>query len=183
MKKLLKFIFGLIRFLVTLTFLAFIAVVCLQKFSNNQIAIFNYRMFSVLTGSMEPDYKVGDILISKEIEPEKLKIGDDITYIGNTNSFKGKTVTHRIVKIEKDPADGQISYFTQGTNNSVIDPPFKKEQILGKVVYRTVILSALFKIVATKVGMFLLIVIPIMFIIMTEIIQTLLEKETKKRNS
>ena len=180
MKKVFKFIFCLIRFAVMFIFISFIAVVCLQKFSNNQISIFNYRMFSVLTGSMEPDYQVGDILISKETNEKELKVGDDITYIGNANSFKDKTVTHRIIKIERD-TDGSLAFFTKGTNNSVVDPVVKKEQIMGKVVYRTVILSALFKIVATKMGMFLLIIVPIMLIVITEIIQTLLEKETKKR--
>ena len=49
--KIIKTIFNVIVF--TMCFL-FLVVVCLQRFSNNKISLFNYRMFTVASGSMEP---------------------------------------------------------------------------------------------------------------------------------
>ena len=56
----------------------FILSVCLQRFSNNKLSILNYRMFTVISGSMEPLYKIGDVLIAKEVKPEDIKVGDKI---------------------------------------------------------------------------------------------------------
>ena len=61
--KIIKTIFNVIVF--TMCFL-FLVVVCLQRFSNNKISLFNYRMFTVASGSMEPEYNIGDVLIAKK---------------------------------------------------------------------------------------------------------------------
>lgn len=61
---------------------AFIVVVCLQRFSDNKISFFNYRMFTVISGSMKPKYDIGDVLISKKEDPSKIKVGDTISYLG-----------------------------------------------------------------------------------------------------
>ena len=49
--------------------LVILLVVVLQKFTNNKIALGNIYIFQVATGSMEPVYKVGDIIVvSKTIQ-------------------------------------------------------------------------------------------------------------------
>ena len=55
-------------------------VVILQRTSNNSLAIGGYRMFAVASGSMEPKYEIGDVLISREIEPSEIKVGDTVVY-------------------------------------------------------------------------------------------------------
>ena len=89
------------KIIIFIAMIGFVLSVCLQRFSNNKLSIFNFRMFTVISGSMEPKYKIGDVLIAKEIKPEKIKVGDTISYLGNVNSFKDKVVTHQVVGIEK----------------------------------------------------------------------------------
>lgn len=168
------------RIILFIVMIGFILSVCLQRFSNNKLSIFNFRMFTVISGSMEPRYKIGDVLIAKEIKPENIKVGDTISYLGNVNSFKDKVVTHEVVGIEK--IDGHYYFHTKGLSNIVEDPLVSANQLYGKVIYKCAIISLVYKIVSTNVGFYLFIIIPILYIISSEIIYTLLDKEEKKRN-
>ena len=170
----------ILRIIIFIVMIGFVLSVCLQRFSNNKLSIFNYRMFTVISGSMEPKYKIGDVLIAKEISPEKIKVGDTISYLGNVNSFKDKVVTHQVVGIEK--IDGNYYFHTKGLANIVEDPLVSSNQLYGKVIYKSTIISLVYKIVSTNVGFYLFIIIPILYIISSEIISTLLDKEEKKRN-
>jgi len=52
--------------------------------------------YSVLSGSMEPAYSVGDLLYVKEIPPEDIEAGMPITYVANEHLV---IVTHRVVEV------------------------------------------------------------------------------------
>lgn len=180
--KVLKTIFTIIKTFIIIVLLAFILVVFLQRFSNNKLSLFNYRIFAVATGSMKPKYNIGDVLISKDVEPSKLKVGDNISYLGTQSNFKGKVITHQIVKIEKDE-DGKLLFHTKGIANLVEDPVVKESQVYGKVIYKTILLSYIYKLVSTSTGFGLIIVIPLILIVGYEILVTLLEKKEEEINS
>lgn len=180
-KKAFKICTILFKIVVFLLMVGFILSVCLQRFSNNKLSIFNYRMFTVISGSMEPKYKIGDVLIAKELKPEKIKVGDTISYLGRVGSFRDKVVTHQVTKIEK--IDSKYVFHTKGLTNIVEDPIVHENQLYGKVIYKSKIISLVYKIVSTNVGFYLFIIIPIVYIISSEIIITLLDKEEKKRHT
>lgn len=179
-KKIAKLVLTIFRILVGIVFAAFILVVCLQRFSDNKISFFNYRMFTVVSESMTPKYNIGDVLISKEVKPSKVKENDVISYLGAYGDFSGKVITHRVVGVLQDD-EGKYLYRTKGDANIVEDPLVSEEQLYGVVVYRSMILSFVYRIVGTKIGFYLFIIIPILFIIGSEIISSLLEKEEKRR--
>lgn len=178
--KIFKYIWITIRVCVILFFLAFALVICLQRFSNNSISIFNYRMFSVATGSMVPKYNIGDVILCKEVDASTLKVGDDISYIGETASYKGKVVTHRIIKIDKDE-DGKLLFQTKGIATQTTDPIVKEEQIYGKIVMEIGILSSIYKFMSTPNGFYISIFIPLAILIGSEIIISMVEKFEDKR--
>lgn len=180
--KVLKTIFTIIKTFIIIVLLAFILVVFLQRFSNNKLSLFNYRIFAVATGSMKPKYNIGDVLISKDVNPSKLKVGDNISYLGTQSNFKGKVITHQIVKIENDE-DGKLLFHTKGIANLVEDPVVKESQVYGKVIYKTILLSYIYKFVSTSTGFGLIIVIPLILIVGYEILATLLEKKEEEINS
>ena len=174
-------IFSIIfKVLIWICLIAFVISVCMQRFSNNRLSVFNFRMFTVVSGSMKPKYNIGDVLIAKEIKPEDIKVGDTISYQGTVNSFKDKVVTHQVVGIET--VDGKYYFRTKGLANLVEDPIVSENQVYGKVIYKSFIISFIYKIVSTNVGFYAFIIVPILYIIISEIISTLLEKEEKKRN-
>lgn len=180
MKKIFRVLKSIINIAITIMVIAFVLVVCLQRFSNNEISIFSYRMFTVVSGSMVPEYEIGDVLISKETDPAKIKVGDDVSYLGKAGTFKDKVVTHRVIKIEKD-ADGKFVFHTKGIANLVADPVVYEDQLYGVVKRKDVILSFVYKCVSTKTGMFLFIGIPVIYIIGSEMLSFMLEKEEERR--
>lgn len=176
----LSIIGAVLRVLFTIFIICFVLVVCLQRFSKNEISVFNLRMFTVASGSMVPKYKIGDVLISKETDPSKIKIGDAVTYLGKSGDFKGKVVTHEVIQIEKD-TDGKYLFHTKGIANLVEDPVVSQEQIYGVVVYKSIILSWLYGLISNKFAFYCLIIVPLIAIVIYEIVATLVEKEDEKR--
>ena len=96
-------------------------------------------MFTIASESMVPNYKVGDIIISKKVDTNNLNVGDDITYVGEKGELKGLVITHRIVK--KEERDNKEYFTTKGIANQIADPEIQISNIYGKVIYKTKILS------------------------------------------
>ena len=176
-----KVILKVLKYFFIVIFVLFISMVCLQRFSNNRIAIFNFRLFTVITGSMEPRYKVGDVLVAVETKPEDIKVGDAISYLGSLTSFKDKVITHEVVKIEKDK-QGKYYFHAKGLANAIEDPIVGEDQLYGVVKYRVVTLSFIYKIVGTPLGFFIFVVVPILYIIGSELVTSLMEKEELRRS-
>ena len=180
--KIVKLIAGILKGIFMVMLILFIFMVCLQRFSNNEISLFNFRMFTVISGSMEPKYKIGDVLISVETDPKDIKVGDVVSYQGEKRDVKGKVVTHQVIDIEKDE-QGKLYFHTKGIceNCLVEDPVVSESQLYGVVKYKVKTLSFIYKVVGTKAGLFFFIILPLFYIIGSEIIYTLLEKEEERR--
>lgn len=180
MKKAFKIIKYIVNTIITIFVVLFLLMVCLQRFSNNEVSFFNYRLFTVASGSMAPQYNVGDVLIAKETAPEDIKVGDSLTYLGNSGTFTGKVVTHEVTKIEKTTS-GEYIFHTKGKANLIEDPPVYEKQVYGVIVWNPKILSFIYKIVGTQYGLFIFVVLPIFYIIGSEMLTAMLENEEKRR--
>ena len=88
------------------------------------------HMYTVLSGSMEPEYPVGSLIFVKETPAEELAVDDVITF-----RLAGEvTATHRIVEILPD--DG-LSFITKGDANDGPDNSHVVSgDVIGKVVYQ-----------------------------------------------
>ena len=179
--KIFKISIAVLRVIIVILLIGFVFSVCLQRFSKNKLSIFNYRMFTVVTGSMEPRYKVGDVLIAQEVDPSSIEVGDTISYLGKTGSFRDKVITHEVVDIDIDETTGKRTFHTKGLTNVVEDPIVSEDQLYGKVIYKCLVISLIYKIVSTSIGFYIFIIVPILYIIISEIISTLLNKEEKRR--
>lgn len=179
MLKILKSIWSLFRTVVTIILVILIAVIVTQRVSNNQKAIAGFRVFNVITESMVPEYKVGDTILTKTVNPSELKIGDDITYMGKKDPFKGMIITHRIVKIEKQE-DGKYLIQTKGLANDIEDPEINESQVYGKVIYKIKTISFLNGIIGNLFGMYFAIFIPFGIITFVEFILYKRDKETEE---
>lgn len=165
--KALKIISNIIYTIVFLLVLLLLIMVIMQRTSNNEIAIGGYRIFVVATGSMKPEYEVGDVLLSKEIDPKELKVGDNITYKGEVGDFKDKIITHKIMEIEEDQ-DG-LKMITKGTANMGEDPEINSSQVLGKVVYKIQLLSWFERIISNNYAFYCIIFVPIALLLFKQI--------------
>lgn len=86
----------------------------------------------VLTGSMDPTIKAGDLIVTKKVDAEDVKVGDVISFFdpdGNGSTI----VTHRVVGIEIDENSGETFFRTKGDNNDIADmTPVPVENLVGR---------------------------------------------------
>ena len=99
-----------------------------KGFSSNDSLpdVVGYRPVIVLSGSMEPTFDAGDmILLEPAKEPENLQKDDVIAYL-----IGGKVTTHRIVQVTE--LEGKKMYITKGDYNNIEDRiPVEPTQIQG----------------------------------------------------
>ena len=166
--KILKTIGNILYTLLFILVVLMLLVVVMQRATNNTIAIGGFRMFSVATGSMIPVYEVGDVLVSKEIDGEDIKVGDDLIYQGKKGSFAGKIVTHRVISIEKQE-DGNYKIITQGVANNAADPEIDQTQVYGKVICNVKILGLIGKLVRNVYTFYFILLIPVAVLIVKNV--------------
>lgn len=87
--------------------------------------LIGFRSYTVLSGSMEPEFYPGDLVVSIHKNKVNIKEGDIITFRDND-----EIVTHRI--IDKT----QEGYITKGDNNNAVDSfAVSNDNIIGKVLF------------------------------------------------
>ena len=122
-----------IVFYAVIAFILIAALIFSGRIDNNGFRIFHYKAFTVLTPSMEKEIPQGALVITKDVDPKTIEIGDDITFIRDDNA----TVTHRVVNILENYNGSSIRAFeTQGIANPDPDPDVVYEgNIIGVVKY------------------------------------------------
>lgn len=91
--------------------------------------LFDYHIYSVVSGSMEPEIPVGSLLYIREEAAEEMVKGDVIAFYGALDS--ASIITHRVV--ENRVLMGEL--ITKGDANAAEDlRPIPYENVIGKVV-------------------------------------------------
>ena len=159
MEKVVKVVSKILYQILVVVCLVVAAVIILQKVTDSNKSIAGYRIFRVITGSMEPEYEVGEVVISKEVDPKSIKVGDDIVYLGNYGEYKGKIIMHSVVSIDTDE-NGNLNFHAKGLRStSVEDPKIKANQIYGVVKFKSGILTVLYKLATNIYSLFVIITI------------------------
>lgn len=108
------------------TLLIILALNLITTKSDKLFEIIGYRTYTVLSGSMEPKFYPGDIVITKHKNKTDIKLNDIVTY----KDSEGVVITHRIIK---ETPEG---YITKGDNNNVEDAEIlTKDNIIGEVKF------------------------------------------------
>ncbi|MGI6095144.1 MAG: signal peptidase I [Lachnospiraceae bacterium] len=91
--------------------------------------IFGFHVYNVISGSMEPEIKVGSLIYVQETEPEGIEEKDVIAFFSSVED--GSIITHRVVN--NSVVSG--TFTTKGDANSGEDPtPVPYDNFIGKVV-------------------------------------------------
>ncbi|MGL5328939.1 MAG: signal peptidase I [Peptostreptococcaceae bacterium] len=94
--------------------------------SEKLFEIIGYRSYTVLSGSMEPEFYPGDMVVTNHKNKTDIQVNDIVTY----RDSEGVIITHRIM--EQTPE----GYITKGDNNNVEDAEIlTKENIIGEVKF------------------------------------------------
>ncbi len=105
----------------------------------------------VLSGSMEPELSVGDLILVKEAED--VSVNDVVVY-----QQKNSLVVHRVVDV-----NGML-VTTQGDANNVADDPVDLSLVKGKVCFVVPAIGTLIQFLKTPVGIILTIALAIMLV-------------------
>ena len=158
-KKVAKIVLKILYQILVIICLIVAAVIILQKVTASNKSIAGYRIFRVITGSMEPEYDIGQVVISKEVDPNSIKVGDDIVYLGTYGEYSGKIIMHSVVGIDKD-ANGNLNFHARGLHSSSVeDPQIKDSQIYGVVKFKSKILTVLYKLATNIYSLFVIVLV------------------------
>lgn len=133
----------------------------------------NFKLLSVLSGSMEPTIHTGSVVV---VKPESsYKVGDIITFGKNTKTEV--PTTHRIAEMKI--VSGEAVYKTKGdANNAEDSTETPQKEIIGKVLFSIPWLGYIVDFVKKPMGLMLVIVIPAVIIVYDELRK--IAKEVKK---
>ena len=145
------------------------------KIKGESPTIFGYHMYFIKTGSMSDYLEPGDIIISKKYDGGELvasrENGDIVTFYGDASGTRA-SITHRVIEVNGEKV------ITQGDANNIADDPITKSDIEAVMVYKTVVIGKIYKVISSTWGFWLLIFTPIALLIVSEIVS--LVKEIKK---
>lgn len=102
---------------------------------------------------MEPELKVGDIILSKRVKDiTTVKCGDVITYKGEVGSYSGKNITHEVTQVPYK-SNGKYYLQTMGIANTYSDPEISEDQVIGRMVCKLTLLSKVYSFFLTPWGL------------------------------
>lgn len=111
----------------------FIAVLVFLSVALVGVRLFGVEVYTMLSSSMEPSYRLGSVVYVKEVDLTSLQPGDVITFDVDGDI----TVTHRIVGLfpdENDPA--RLCFQTKGDANEKKDGALvEAESVIGEAVF------------------------------------------------
>ena len=162
MKKALSVIINTICIIMIVVAILLLGTVVLNK-GAEQPSILGFRLFRVLTASMEPKIPVNAIVLVKETAPEDIQVGDIITFYSADPTLDGATNTHRVMAINSEKG---YPVFTTKGDNSVANDKYLVEgkDLIGKVVFISGIVGIVMSLVSNPLLFAAVIIIPLAII-------------------
>ena len=137
--------------------------------------------YVIVSESMTPTIKVQDAVIIFRANPEKLKVGDIITFKSVDPRYDGYIITHRINKIVT-MENGEPGFITKGDNNNVVDNSIVTgENVYGKVLVKLPYLGFLQQLMFKPYGLLLFVVLPCLLISLFYIVKTIYINKSESR--
>ena len=165
MKK--EIIIKIIKIVFITWFILLVTIQLYQRILPNSKGFLGFRTYVIVSSSMEPYLHIGDVILVRDTNPDKVKLKDLISYQGESKEYKNKIITHQVVNIKKE--DGRYIYYTKGTKNKTIDPAVYEEQVYGVMKYKFFILSIISKMIRTTIGFIILVITPLAILLISEI--------------
>ena len=131
MKEKLKKIWNIVSTVLVVVVVVFAVLLVGLRFVGVQV-------YSVISGSMEPEYPVGSLIYVKEVDAYEVEVGDVITFVLSNDM----PATHRVIDIDYETQH----FYTRGDANYSIDeatgekiytedPAVHFKNLIGKPVF------------------------------------------------
>ena len=144
-------------------------IISVNTFNRQDRSLMGYKAFIVLSDSMAAtDFDAGDLVLTKEVNPDTLQAGDIIAYISENPDNYGEVITHKIRSVNSDG-----TFTTYGTTTDTDDIyPVSWEQVLGKYERAIPKVGAFFNFLKTTPGYICCIFVPFAILIMMQGLNT-----------
>ena len=139
---------------------------------------FGWSVDTVFSGSMEPELKVGAVVITRPVDAEEIKVGDILTFY---SPLSEQLTSHRVIAVEQGSS---LHFSTKGDANKDADPfTLPPENVVGKVCFHIPYFGYVAQFVKTPLGLLLTLCLPGLIIIVMELrnIWRVLTKEDIER--
>ncbi len=91
--------------------------------------LLGFQVYTVISGSMEPKYSVGDLIYVKKVDPTTIQVGDPITFVMNEDLI---VATHTVIRIDTE----EQHFYTKGDANDTPDSrPVHFKNLIGKPIF------------------------------------------------
>lgn len=132
----------------------------------------------VLTDSMYPDIKSGDLIICHTVDPAEIQVGDVISFFdpaGNGTSV----VTHKVLEVIN--TEGKLSFRTKGINNNTEDRlPVPAEKVVARYGgFRIPGAGHIAIFMQSTAGLLVCVVLPILLLVGYDIIRRRIYEKSK----
>ncbi len=136
------------------------------------VRLFGVQVYSVISGSMEPEYPVGSLIYVKEVDPAEIEVNDVITYVLPSETPS----THRVVRINEE---NQL-FYTKGDANETEDgAPVHFKNLIGTPVFKIPYLGYVAYYIQHPPGMYIAIAAGAVLLILV-FLPDLFKKDKKK---
>ena len=150
----------------------------LERSMGGTPSVFGYTLHRVVSGSMEPELSVGDVLLNKDISGSgDIQVGDIITFKGGAR-FNNQKVTHRVFVPPYMDDSGEWVLITKGDANNVDDGEIKLSSVESKVVTKVGILTRMYAFFFSPWG--LIIFIALLILIFFDEVMNLIRLSSRK---
>lgn len=142
---------------------------------------FGWKIDAVMSGSMEPELKVGSVAITRPLDIASVNTSDIITFRSPLN---GEFTTHRVISVENSPS---LFFRTKGDANEDADPFIVGSQsVVGRVCFDIAYLGYVTQFIKSRLGLLFTLYLPGLIIVLMEvrnIWRVLAEKESVREEA
>ena len=164
---LLLVIVGIITYVIRINYLA----------SQDRLGEIKTNFYTILTQSMYPTIKAGDIVVTYREDDNIYEKKDIITFISEANG--NITITHRVLDVYEK--NNEYSYKTKGDNNRSADNEIiPSYNVLGKVIFKIPKAGYIQQFLVSRTGWIVAILLPSLGIIIYDVLK-IFKKTYKKR--
>lgn len=136
--------------------------------------LMGFQVFTVISGSMEPTYSVGDLIYVKKVDTSKIEVGTPITFVLNENLV---VATHRVVEVDRE----NQHFYTKGDANETVDgAPVHFNNVIGVPKFSVPYLGYVSDFIQNPPGMYITIGIVGAMIIITFVPDMIQKKEEEE---
>lgn len=169
-----KILYAIINILSVVIIIAavFVLLIVVMTKPGKTPNIAGYMALRVTTGSMAPTYDVDSLIIVKETDPASIRENDVISFYSSDPALSGAVNTHRVVSVSQD--GDNYRFVTKGDANNVVDRyDVDSRDLLGKVVWSSLLLGKIVRLVSNPLIFVPIILVPLAIILITNLVKTI----------